>query len=323
MSNNAKFNLLGARNFFRLYPLTGTSAPAGPAVLPPMGVAPLPPQRTKGNARTGQATVKKEARVLTCDIMPQDSPFWTVYTHNCRKAVKVEISGFGGAIPLFHLPYNNDENYRITLVDRQGYGNVDFFLTELVNGCSVYVEGTPQAPTVYHINAISTKHEWALWSPYRYTGVATYNLLTWSSMDDWHWSAKYKKMDDRFKGDKQKPKSVRNNVAGLRPASKVENHDYMTSKQAEANIESRLGQFQVDGKAPTLLLGQSVDSMKFVLSEGSVFGTRTAGNWKFYIQKRVLVEYFHDTPRTSLGRQQIILDVQQFWPQTKTGSLVT
>jgi len=67
---------------------------------------------------------------------------------------------------------------------------------------------------------------------------------------------------------------------------------------------------------------QSVDSMKFVASQGSVFGARTGGNWKFYIQKRVLVEYFHDTPRTSLGRQQLILAVQQFWPNRKTGSLV-
>src|SRR4029077_11827037 len=169
--------------------------------------------------------------VLTCDIMPANSPFWTVYTHNCRKAVKVDISNFGGTIPLFHLPYNNDENYRITLVDRQGIGNVNFFLTELVNGCSVYVEGTPQAPTVYHINAISTRHDWALWAPFRYTGVALYNWSTWSSMNDWNWSAKSNKMDTRFKSDKQKPKSVRNLVPGLVPASKVENQDYMTPKQ--------------------------------------------------------------------------------------------
>jgi hypothetical protein len=320
MSTSVKFNVLGAKDFFKLYPLTGISA--GPVVQPPIGIPQLPVGRTRGDGATGQATVKKEARVLTCDIQPANSPIWTVYTHNCRKAVKAVIAGFGGPIPLFHLPYNNDQNYRITLVDRQNVGNVDFFLTELVNGCSVYVEGTAQEPTVYHINAIATKHDWALWAPFRYTGVTAYNYWTSSSMNDWNWSAKSNKMDARFKGDKQKPKTVRNQVPGLLPASKVENQDYMTPQQAEANVEGRLANFQASGKAPGFIGGQSVDSMKFMLSEGSVFGARTGGNWKFYIQKRVLVEYFHDLPRTSLGRQQLILGVEQFWPQTKTGRLV-
>jgi hypothetical protein len=96
----------------------------------------------------------------------------------------------------------------------------------------------------------------------------------------------------------------------------------MTSAQAEQNVEARLAEFQPDGRAPRRLSTQTVDSMKFILSEGSVFGVRTGGNWRFYIQKRVLVEYFHNAPHQSLGRQQLILGVLQFWPATKTGRIV-
>jgi len=32
----------------------------------------------------------------------------------------------GSRIPLYYLPYNDDCNYRITLADKQGIGNVNF-----------------------------------------------------------------------------------------------------------------------------------------------------------------------------------------------------
>jgi hypothetical protein len=55
MSNTAQFNLLGAKEFFKLHPLTAISR--GDEVGPPAGTAPLPVQRTKGNPATGQGTM--------------------------------------------------------------------------------------------------------------------------------------------------------------------------------------------------------------------------------------------------------------------------
>lgn len=312
MVDTAKLTALGARDFFRLYPLTRIAL--GPVVAPPLGVAALPAQKTRGDSATSQAAVVKEARVRRFDIAPDTTAFGQIYTHHSRKPVKVLISDFGGSLPLYHLPYNNDENFRITLVDRQGVGNVDFFVTELVDGCSVYVEGTPQAPTVYHLNAISTKAMPSIWAPWTLTtaGLATAT-----------WALKHRTMDARFNTDKQKPKTVRNAVAGLRAATKVENVDYMIPADAMASTEARLGEFQGRFLSPLAIAGQSVDSMRFISSQGSVFGARTGGSWKFYIQKRVLVQYFHAGSPAALGLQWVILAVQQFWPSVKTGRIVT
>ncbi len=107
----------------------------------------------------------------------------------------------------------------------------------------------------------------------------------------------------------------------------------------EQTFEASLGALQTAGKAPLNVLGKSVDSMRLVTTQGSVFGVRGGGGaWRFFVQRRALVEYFHrsTTRKTrlfrsakvtvdieSLGMQWVIRDVPEFWPGMGTGRLVT
>lgn len=61
-------------------------------------------------------------------------------------------------IPVFWLPYRHQSTFRITLLPPEKQPLPNFFLTAALDGCSIYVEGPPDKPTVYHINAINTKY---------------------------------------------------------------------------------------------------------------------------------------------------------------------
>jgi hypothetical protein len=307
MADNNKFNAMRARDFFRIHPLVMMSAPPGGGG----GGARV----IKGDPLNAQASVGSGTRILYANIdglrTYQNLPL--TWTPLCRKPVRVTIGG-GVGIPLFHLPYNNDENYRITLNDQQGIGNVNLFLTEFVDGCSVYVEGTRQNPTVYHINAKSTLRAWSVFSPLR---------VTESLRRAADWQAKYDRMDDRFKNDGAKPHRVIANV-GLSQATKVENHDYMLGPDQEGPVIGQLATYQAHGRVPLNHKGQTVDRIVILACQGSVFGERDpgAGTWKFYIQKRVLIGLYHNGTPMALDYQWLILSVEQFWPNAKTGSLV-
>lgn len=343
MSDNVTFTNLGAKEFLRRYPVTyidivGMAAPTG-------GVlgAPLPPP-TKGNAAAGQASVHKLRRVWHVTFSPRPDVHAPVTSARCPTPVRVTVNANPGTgIPAFYLPYRQNENYRITL-DANGPGgaNADFFLTELVDGCSVYVEGTQDKPTCYHINAnaFGQTHDATLPNHLDALALAAGINLAGLTVDQRHnvqFGFKSQHMDARFQNDAaHRPKTV---VAGvnLRQAKKVENDDYMIVPNTPAvtafnNLMAALqGQFVV----PTHVHGKRVDSMNFVTSQGFIFGIRTGVNWKFYVQRKAMVEYFHRThaigaklnqfvngvprPMVSLGKQYIVRDVVQFWPTAKVG----
>jgi hypothetical protein len=248
-----------------------------------------------------------------------------------------------GGLPAFYLPYQNDHNYRITLdANGPGAANANFFLTELVDGCSVYVEGTQDKPTCYHINANAyaqtndptlPDHLNAL------TAQAGMRLagLTTEQKHNIQFHFKSHRMDQRFQNDAaQRPKTV---VAGvnLMQAKKVEERDYMIvpGTASETGFNNTMAALQAQFIVPTQVQGKHVDDMRFVSSQGFIFGIRTGGLWKFYIQRKALVEYFHRThsigaklnqavngtprPLYSIGMQHIVRDVVQYWPTSKVG----
>lgn len=310
MVDNVKFNNMRARDFFRLHPLVAmVNAP------PVVGLPPAPARVIKGDPNAGQGSVGGTSRILYANIegLTTYQNLQLTWSTACRKPVKFSIGGPAG-IPFFHLPYNNDQNFRITLHDKQGIGNVNLFLTEFVDGCSIYVEGTLQNPTVYHINAKSTERAWSVYSPFRITAAI-------QRQADWY--AKYSRMDQRFQNDATKPHRVLAGV-GIRQPTKVENHDYMLDSTEEARVMGQLANFQAQNKIPLIVGGYNVDRMGLFACQGSVFGERDpgAGSWKFYIQKRVLVGYFRNASPVPLGFQWLIVSVDQFWPTNKTGSIV-
>ena len=89
-------------------------------------------------------------------------------------------------------------------------------------------------------------------------------------------------------------------------------------------------------RSPKLSLRNTVPSCSN--HQGSVFGVRGGGGaWRFFVQRRALVEYFHETTVSvqrffrrngtrieleSLGRQWLIRDVPEFWPGAGSGRQV-
>jgi hypothetical protein len=355
MSSIVIFNNLRAIAFMKRYPVINIQPPAGgPGAFAAIAGSNAPAIGRSVNLTTGagwagggsstnaQAEVHRHRRIMYFRPIPHPNAANFVTSQNCDGPVRFEISNNVGYISLFHLPYNNDENHRITLDDQQAIGNVNFFLTELVDGCSIYVEGTPQQPTVYHLNAVGT----VLNNPVAHLNDQQKERLKWT--------LRWARMDTRFSTDAAKPPNVAGGDPALLAARKLEDRDYMIRKPLDITLfENSLAQLQQRGLAPTQLNGQSVDRMRLVATQGTVFGTRSpAGIWRFYVQRRAQVEYFHVTVApiaptfkqkvkgaidvvlrrpaaygpaavniqfTLLGEQWLVRDVCEFWPGTTTG----
>jgi hypothetical protein len=361
MSNNATF-LVGVRAFFRRYPVTTVAD----GQIAQAGFAPFKPSNKGQYGEDDLEVVEKTNRVVFCDIGTDANAAGQagVFSPNVGTPVKVTLqpSNTGTSIPVFYLKYDLNHNRRMTLVDRRSplpmgpappdpwryadnaadIGNVTFFLTDCVDGCSVYVEGTPQNPTVYHINASMTLPP----------GVNTFPPATasWAKRERC-WKLKWQKMDDRFKtqGTVVKALGWPGRTApypNVQPSSKVESRDYMFLKRSdEVAFEGMLAQLQLQVTVPNQVNGQNVDGMTVVFTQGTIFGIRRNGNWSFWVQKKVLVQYFHhaiiahgnrtvgqkvtrvftgNRPYNSvlLGSQWLVRSLDQFWPVVTTGRVV-
>jgi len=329
MSSNTIFQGMTPLAFFDRYPVTRVGVQGAPvpvlsfadkvkkAILPK---PPAPAPWVKGNPANAQGIVSKDRRVGYCTITHDASSPAQDISPNSDVPVKITFSEQGPGIPIFYLPYQDDYNYRTTLVDHQGL-NASFFLTALIDGCSIYVEGTQAQPTVYHLNARSTV------AP----NLAPPTTPALQRAADWN--AKYTLMDTRFRKDALKltpgangyriPKRVKQMDANLLLPGKLENHNYMIGPAQAAAFEATLGALQAAGRAPTFLKGQPVDEMQLLAPQGTAFGAKAGGTWRFYVQRRAMVEYFHvpmGLPRVSLGRQWIVRDVIEFWPNATTGT---
>jgi hypothetical protein len=341
MPDNATFLRQGAKEFLRRYPVTFIQIIGASSVGPTAKATWTPP--TKGDAAAGQGSVTKAKRVWDVTFSARADPFATVTSPRCPTPVRATLDTNGAGISTFYLPYQNNENYRITL-DANGPGgaNVHFFMTELVDGCSVYIEGTQDKPTCYHINANAYAQTNDPTQPHHLTALAALagtNLagLNSQQVHDIQFGFKSQYMDNRYQNDAaHRPKTV---VAGvnLQQAKKVEEQDYMIvpGTANETAFNTTMAALKALQIVPTHVNGKSVDEMRFVTSQGFIFGIRTGVNWKFYVQRKALVEYFHRThaigakfnqavkgiprPMISLGMQNIVRDVKQYWPTSKVG----
>ncbi len=334
MSTTAGFHTLGAKEFFRRYPVNAITKPnVVQAVFDPTAV--VAPSRVKGDSKNSLGSVQKAMRVRWITFHTNPAMGVNVMSFGCPSPTKIMVDGAdNGGIPAFHLPYQNNENIRLTL-NATGplAAGVDFFLTEQVDGCSIYVEGTAQTPTVYHINAANYAE--ATDSPTGFVTLAADQGLVLTGLDDMakhrlRFKMKSDLMDNRFQTEGFKAKTVQAGV-NLVPNQKLEDEDYMIrpANPFVATFEASLPALKLAGTAPTQVGGKSVDRMSLVGTQAFVFGIRKNLEWKFYVQRQALVEYYHRTtsvkshiqaavkyrqrPYYTLGMQRIV----QFWPTRK------
>ena len=148
MSSNAIFNGMGKIQFFDEYPVTSING---------AGATTWKPANTNHYGEGDLEVVSSNTRISYCALSAYVDPtgVGNITTALNKQPTRITISAAdpGGGIPVYYLPYALNHNRRMTLTDKQGVGGVAFFLTDLVDGCSVYVEGTQANPSVYHINA--------------------------------------------------------------------------------------------------------------------------------------------------------------------------
>ncbi len=295
--------------------------------------------RVKGNSKTSLGSVVKTARIRWITFEANTSPGVIVTSPGCPSGTKILVhNADNGGIPAFHLPYQNNENIRVTLnAAGPDAATAAFFLTEQVDVCSIYVEGTSQTPTVYHINAANYADTGDSATGFKQLALdGGIDLTTLNAMEIHRMRFKMKsdQMDARFATEGNKAKTVQAGV-NLLPNQKLEDEDYMIrpTNPLVATFEASLPALKLAGTAPTQVGGKSVDRMSLVGTQAFVFGIRKNLEWKFYVQRQAMVEYYHRTtsvkahiqaavkyrerPYYTLGMQRIVRDVVQFWPTRK------
>jgi hypothetical protein len=292
----AKFTALGATAFFAKYPVTRIVIQASRR-FNPVPDATKPPGATRPTTSDDLEVVDKTTRIKYLEALPFVDPNLQALGafagpgQTKTAALRVANADAGGMLPVFWLPYDLNSNRRITLVDKQGVGNVNLFVTDLVDGCSIYIQGTPNEPTVTHLNA---NKELPL-------GLARFPDASDGSPQAARdrqsaWTHKWNFMDNRFVNEGAAPKRVAAMDPALVPSRKLEAQHYMLLSQFQRDaFEQTLPNLQALGTLPPTINGLTVDRMETVFTQGTVFGFRTGpGNpWQFHVQRRAMLKFYH------------------------------
>lgn len=196
--------------------------------------------------------------------------------------------------PTYWLPWAENQIYRITLrPSGKSKKDIDpdYFFTAPVNGCSVFVEGPPEQPTVYHANAQTHGGE------FNQETAKAFKKLQRQKADY---------MRERYlafsSAHEKQGKGV--TTAGPDNPREVNTTHYFNRGFHEA--------FTDDLKEVVEKLVEKTKGIKVVIDQdrvkvedvaGTVFGVRKDGEWKFYFQKRVMVTFFVNEQKLAVAKQ--------------------
>ncbi len=226
--------------------------------------------------------------------------------------VRISKQHAAGHFPIFWLPYRQNDTRKMTLKDkrdpavaRREGGEPRIFFTSALNGCTVFIEGSLEQPTVTHANAGNFR-------------------VTQGPIDD------TKTHDDRIGRTLElerriklvpPPTSVRNPGKSvgqtLSPSGVLHGHNYLPNyfrdNQAKlTNIDAAYvnGALALLGIAPPAVQSTTVDHTALVFG----FKSRTTEQWEFWVQQRARVSV-----RTAGGQQSCYVGrkIKQFWPGNK------
>ena len=158
---------------------------------------------------------------------------------------------------LFYLPYRKNGTTRMKLdqPDDWAGGEVKFFATAAIDGCSVYIEGPAHTPKVTHANAANVQPTLA---------TDTYAQKQPKIL------AKSQAMDARVQFVRKTAVTV------------VERPDYMV--EAPAQVHAAKQQF-------ALRKGIPIVQVQSYMPFGAVMGVKSGGLWTFYMQKSGAFQY--------------------------------
>ena len=280
------------------------------------------------NAKVGYSSVAKTDRVSYCRIaqnvnIGQQMQQVTINTGSDAAVAEVKRNPpnpgdygkrVGDWFPCYYLPWQAQQTYRITL--RHSGGFLDeprIFLTSTVDGCSVIVEGSPETPTVYHLNDAGGGGN----PPPQTTLLAQQN----------YWNPKATTMENRFQAARS-PKEVRNQAANpmlpaLPGAKGVHAMHYMDVTEAQLPaLDTSLDRFGYGQRARTMINDAVKVSFQQALYKpyGTVFGWKQNTTWRFFYQQRAVVFYMYRVTdrqgavHTVAVPRQCAFNLDEFWP---------
>lgn len=181
--------------------------------------------------------------------------------------MRADFEDFGEAQPMYFLPWDEGGAIVKLRIPAEGELGVDpnIFFTAAINGCSVFVQGDPASPTVYHAGGN--------------TGRSTHNDAArfWRHALGKHIaSSRTAKARGIIKGEVNKTHYIKT------PGT-IGNSTTPTAEHYEKELQDRLNQ-------------RGSFTVTMVNPWGCVFGVREAGTWKFYLQENATVVCHHVTP---------------------------
>jgi hypothetical protein len=181
--------------------------------------------------------------------------------------------------PIFYLPYRKNGTTRIKLAQPPGWGGgeVKFFATATIDGCSVYIEGPATAPKVTHANANAVQPT-----------LATDTFLQKTVKIN----AKIAAMDTRLGHVKKGPAAV------------VERPDYMV--EDPVLVQAAKLQFANWKNIP---VAQVTAYSPF----GAVVGVKNGTTWTFYMQKNGAFDHM-PVGGAVADRSYMVLDAIEVYP---------
>lgn len=248
-------------------------------------------------------------RVVFADLAPGSA------ANGCQGAHRLNFSQVHapGLLPVFWLPYRQNNTRKITLRDKRDPATVRregdearAFFTTALNGCTVFIEGTLEEPTVYHLNAGS----------YAPPGNAADDTQQHDAR-----LQRTAEMERRFDGLRL-PSATRQpaKAAGQTPAAAATLHggryttNYFKTDQHAENVEMA---YYIAAAAG--LLGVPIDQARVVGEvkfNALVFGfrSRDTNQWEFWFQRRGHVTLEDPTNPYNSLKTYVGREVEKFWP---------
>jgi len=200
-------------------------------------------------------------------------------------------SQVGAAVTACYLPWGPHEAYRISL--KKIDDEIRLFFTAPLDGCAVVVEGTPEAPVVYHANASGVE---PAASPLSDPAVLEMVALKLLDKRNAAMFAAYR----AFPGDLDSFSDAMKSGA-ITPLE----YGVLVGRPSEQREKAALlRNLELPGWFARTGWKAKPKDLTFHKSTGAVFGVRKSGSWAFYQQKIM-----------DLQEGSFVLSCGEFWPR--------